>query len=102
MWRLRLAYRLGADPNHLARPTTANDMEFPQARLLVFVKAPVPGQVKTRLTGMLGKRGAARLYMALRAHAQPDDGGQSVPDTALVHTGHAACVFYRLPAGLWY
>lgn len=43
-------------------------MEFPQARLLVFVKAPVPGQVKTRLTGMLGKRGAARLYMALLRH----------------------------------
>ncbi len=37
-------------------------MEFPQARLLIFAKAPVPGQVKTRLAGKLGQRGAARLY----------------------------------------
>ena len=35
---------------------------FPDARLLVFAKAPVPGQVKTRLAGQLGYRGAARLY----------------------------------------
>ena len=35
---------------------------FPTARLLVFAKAPVPGQVKTRLAGQLGARGAALLY----------------------------------------
>lgn len=40
-------------------------MEFPQARLLVFAKAPVPGQVKTRLAGKYGPRGAARLYQAM-------------------------------------
>ncbi len=40
-------------------------MEFPQARLLVFAKAPVPGQVKTRLAGKYGIRGAARLYQAM-------------------------------------
>ena len=37
-------------------------MEFPQARLLVFAKAPVPGRVKTRLAGRYGRRGAALLY----------------------------------------
>lgn len=40
-------------------------MEFPDARLVVFAKAPVPGRVKTRLARHLGRRGAARLYRTL-------------------------------------
>ncbi len=45
-----------------------NDLfEFPAARLLIFAKAPVPGQVKTRLAGRLGTRGAARVYQQLLA-----------------------------------
>jgi len=39
--------------------------DFPNARLLIFAKAPVPGQVKTRLAGHLGTRGAAGLYQKL-------------------------------------
>ena len=38
---------------------------FPDARLLIFAKAPVPGRVKTRLAGQLGTRGAAALYQKL-------------------------------------
>ncbi len=38
---------------------------FPDARLLIFAKAPVPGRVKTRLAGRLGTRGAAVLYEKL-------------------------------------
>ncbi|NJM12512.1 MAG: glycosyltransferase [Synechococcaceae cyanobacterium SM1_2_3] len=38
---------------------------FPHARLLIFAKAPVPGRVKTRLSGQLGTRGAAQLYTKL-------------------------------------
>lgn len=38
---------------------------FPAARLLVFAKAPTPGQVKTRLAGRLGFSGAAKLYQQL-------------------------------------
>ncbi|MCP5157834.1 MAG: TIGR04282 family arsenosugar biosynthesis glycosyltransferase [Gammaproteobacteria bacterium] len=38
---------------------------FPNARLLIFAKAPVPGQVKTRLAGRLGACGAANLYKKL-------------------------------------
>jgi rSAM/selenodomain-associated transferase 1 len=34
---------------------------FPQARLLVFAKAPVPGEVKTRLLSVLNARQAAAL-----------------------------------------
>lgn len=40
-------------------------MRYPQARLLVFSKAPVPGQVKTRLIPLLGAEPAARLYAEL-------------------------------------
>ena len=34
----------------------------PDAALIVFARAPVPGRVKTRLAPLLGERGAARLY----------------------------------------
>jgi rSAM/selenodomain-associated transferase 1 len=39
--------------------------DFPNARLLIFAKAPIPGRVKTRLAGSLGARGAAKLYIEL-------------------------------------
>lgn len=35
------------------------------ARVAVFAKAPIPGTVKTRLAGVLGDEGAARLHAAL-------------------------------------
>lgn len=38
---------------------------FPQARILVFAKAPVPGACKTRLIPALGPEGAAALHRAL-------------------------------------
>lgn len=38
---------------------------YPDTRIMTFAKAPVPGKVKTRLSGMLGKRGAARLHSKL-------------------------------------
>jgi uncharacterized protein len=36
--------------------------QFPDARLIIFAKAPEPGQVKTRLIPALGMEGAADLY----------------------------------------
>jgi len=38
---------------------------YPQSRLLIFAKAPIPGRSKTRLAGKLGARGAARLHARL-------------------------------------
>ncbi len=38
---------------------------YPTARLLIFTKAPVPGEVKTRLIPALGAEGAARLQVEL-------------------------------------
>lgn len=38
---------------------------YPQSRLLIFAKAPIPGRSKTRLAGKLGARGAARLQARL-------------------------------------
>ncbi len=40
-------------------------MKYPHVRLLVFSKAPEPGQVKTRLIPLLGAEAAARLYTRL-------------------------------------
>ncbi len=43
-------------------------MGYPEARLLVFAKAPVPGEVKTRLIPALGAQGAAALHARLTRH----------------------------------
>ena len=40
-------------------------MQFPDSRILIFAKAPVPGQVKTRLIPGLGAEGAAHLHGTL-------------------------------------
>ena len=37
-------------------------MRFPDARILIFAKAPQPGRVKTRLIPRLGAEGACRFY----------------------------------------
>ena len=42
-------------------------MRFPSAHILIFAKAPIPGQVKTRLVPLLGAAAAARLHHALVA-----------------------------------
>ena len=43
-------------------------MEFPEARIMVFAKAPIPGQTKTRLIPALGAEGAAELHERLVNH----------------------------------
>ncbi len=40
-------------------------MQFPNARILIFAKAPEPGYAKTRLIPALGAEGAADLYKTL-------------------------------------
>lgn len=40
-------------------------MKYPDARLLIFSKAPRPGLVKTRLIPLLGSTGACTLYCSL-------------------------------------
>lgn len=44
-------------------------MQFPDARILIFAKAPEPGKVKTRLIPVLGEVAAADLQQKLLAHA---------------------------------
>ena len=62
MWRLRLAYFLGAKPADLA--LAYGYRSAPQsapAALAILAKAPVAGLAKTRLIPALGAAGAARL-----------------------------------------
>lgn len=40
-------------------------MQFPTARILIFAKAPIPGQVKTRLMPLLDAQSAAQLHSEL-------------------------------------
>lgn len=40
-------------------------MKFPDAQIMIFAKAPIAGEVKTRLISRLGKQGAAALYEQL-------------------------------------
>lgn len=67
MWRLRLAYRLGADPERLAA-RYASPPQRPLPILQVFVKDPRPGAVKTRLAPAIGPERAARVYLDLVEH----------------------------------
>ena len=63
MWRLRAAWSLGADPARLAK---AYGVPAARRRVLqVFAKAPVPGEVKTRLARTLGNDAAAAAYREL-------------------------------------
>ncbi len=50
-------------------------MRFPGARVLIFAKAPIPGQVKTRLVPRLGEEGAARLHAGLLRRIVAELGG---------------------------
>lgn len=40
-------------------------MKFPDAQIMIFAKAPIAGEVKTRLISRLGKQGAAVFYEQL-------------------------------------
>lgn len=48
---------------------TSNARRAERARVAVFAKAPVPGQVKTRLARVLGEDAAAGLHAGLVRHA---------------------------------
>jgi rSAM/selenodomain-associated transferase 2/rSAM/selenodomain-associated transferase 1 len=72
MWRLRLAYFAGADPAALARayrPESKHGVAGARATVIVFARAPIPGEAKTRLIPSLGAEGAARLHAALAHRA---------------------------------
>jgi rSAM/selenodomain-associated transferase 1 len=40
-------------------------MQFPNSRILIFAKAPIPGLAKTRLIPALGAEGAAQFYVEM-------------------------------------
>jgi len=68
MWRLRLQYFLGADPQQLA-----DSYGYPRrpaavpAAIAILAKAPVAGLAKTRLAPLLGTHGAARVQRRFTA-----------------------------------
>lgn len=57
--------RSASAPSSGTRAASAPGGTLPERRILLFVRAPRPGRVKTRLTPQLGEQGAAFLYEAL-------------------------------------
>lgn len=45
-----------------------NKVMYPDSAIMVFAKAPIAGEVKTRLSSILGSRGAARLHADMVKH----------------------------------
>ena len=43
-------------------------MKYPDAKLIIFARAPIPGEVKTRLIPALGKNGATQFYQRMAQH----------------------------------
>lgn len=70
MWRLRLAFFFGANPQRLATAYYGQrrSSTFAQGRILVFAKAPIPKAVKTRLMPILTPDQAAGLQRQLVTH----------------------------------
>ncbi len=68
------------------------------ATILVFAKAPVPGQVKTRLIPVLGARGAVRLYRALVRRTLGEACRVVGARVVLCCAPHAAHGFFRAQA----
>lgn len=62
--RLVASFRMGADPERLARQYAPRRSE-PTRSVVVFAKEPTPGRVKTRLAADLGETEATRVYRTL-------------------------------------
>ncbi|HZM45696.1 MAG TPA: TIGR04282 family arsenosugar biosynthesis glycosyltransferase [Burkholderiales bacterium] len=67
--------------------------------LIVFARAPVPGQVKTRLVPLLGAEGAAALHVRLAKHALGTARKASFAQTELHCAPDAEDPFFRFCAG---
>lgn len=65
------------------------------SRVAVFAKAPVPGEVKTRLVPLLGAEGAARLQEALVRRALAIAAESAVGDVELWCAPHADHPFFE-------
>lgn len=62
----------------------------PEAKVIVFAKAPEPGKTKTRLIPMLGADGAARLHEKLIRHAVTTAGAARLGPVELWSTPSSA------------
>lgn len=65
-------------------------MSAAKTRIVIFAKAPVPGQVKTRLAPALGEEGAARLAKRMLADTVGRALAAGLADTELCASPHPA------------
>ncbi len=62
---LIVRFRMGASPDRLARWYRPHEEGRNRVAVVVFAKAPVPGQVKTRLAADVGADEATRIYRTI-------------------------------------
>lgn len=70
-------------------------MRHPAGRILVFAKAPVPGQVKRRLAKDIGEAEAARVYQAMLEYVVALAARSSLSPTTLCVTPGGGHPFFR-------
>jgi hypothetical protein len=86
---LMILFRMGVPPKRLAR-WREQDASPPRRSLIVFAKAPRPGEVKTRLAADVGHAEAARIYRAM---------GRQIVD-AVRGDGYSVQIHYDPPEAL--
>lgn len=77
-------------------------MSATATQIVIFAKAPVPGQAKTRLIPALGEAGAARLAAAMLAQtvAAASAAGLGAPELCVTPDHADPCWAVHLPAGI--
>jgi len=70
-------------------------MQFPNARILIFAKAPQPGKVKTRLISRLGEAGASEFHEACIRHSVERRSGANLAPVVLYATPDATVPFFK-------
>ncbi|HUP98303.1 MAG TPA: TIGR04282 family arsenosugar biosynthesis glycosyltransferase [Usitatibacter sp.] len=74
---------------------TSNALRAEPTRVAVFAKAPVPGQVKTRLAALLGDDGSAALHAALTERALATAAAARLGDVELWCAPDTSHAFFR-------
>jgi len=70
-------------------------MQFPNARILIFAKAPQPGKVKTRLISRLGEAGASDFHEECICHVVERRSGANLAPVVLYAAPDATAPFFR-------
>lgn len=92
-------------PSTTNRPATSAESarwRYPDSRILLFAKPPVPGRVKTRLIPQLGEAGATQLYRHMLRHVWQSANAQMLCPVQLWVTAEPEHPFFAALSGSQY